>query len=166
MALYSRSQPTSKTMNVSERSLQFVIIVTLSALLVGCASLSGGRTDAFYCPYDTVWEETLLALHPSTFFLADEHNGVIETDWEKGMSQTKTGALGRSNLVQERSSIVVKIENDEKLTTVRVIHVRQHHHLEGTRSLRWLHAPALPAIEHRVLSRIHKRIKKRGCRAV
>jgi hypothetical protein len=149
-----------------QQSQCLITTIVMLSLLASCASLSGGRTDTFYCSYDTVWDETLIALHPATFTTTEKEAGKIETDWEKGMSNSTSGALGRSNLVQERSSIVITLDNDEQLTTVRVNHVRQQHHLEGTRSLRWLHAPALPAVEHRILSRIYDRLKKQGCRAV
>lgn len=146
--------------------LREVVIAIAMACLTGCASLSGGHTHTFYCPYDTVWEETLHALHPATVTKADKGAGAIETDWEQGMSEAKSGVFGRSNLVQERSSIVVKLEKEETLTTIRVNHVRQQHHLEGTRSLRWLHAPAVPEVESAILARIHNRVKKQGCHAV
>ncbi len=152
------------TFNLQPRFL--IPTILMLSLLTSCASLSGGHTNTVYCPYDTVWEETVLALHPATFTTADKQDGNIETDWEKGMSNTTSGALGRTNLVQERSSIVVNLDNDEKLTTIRVNHVRQTHHLEGTRSLRWMHAPSLPEVEQRILSKIQRRLKTQGCRPV
>ena len=143
----------------------FVGLVVSSCVSVS-SSLSGGRTNHFYCPYDTVWEETLMALHPATFAVADKEDGVIETEWEEGMSKAQYGVFGRSNLVQERSSIVVNLDQQDKLTKVHVIHARQVHHLSGRRSLRWLHAEPLPHVENKILSRIQNRLKNQGCRLV
>jgi|GEM_PF-2937235 uncharacterized lipoprotein len=131
--------------------------------LTGCASLAGGHIDTYRCGYDTVWEETLRALEPATFAATDKRHGRIETEWEKGMADQTSGIMGRSDLVQERSSIVVSLARQRNNTEVRVIHVRQQRHLGGTRSLRWRHVPSSPEVENRMLARIHDRLKQRGC---
>ena len=131
--------------------------------LTGCASLAGGHIDMYRCGYDTVWEETLRALEPATFATADKYNGRIETEWEKGMADQTSGIMGRSDLVQERSSIVVTLARQRDDTEVRVFHVRQRHHLVGARSLRWQHVPSSPEVEYKILARIHDRLKQRGC---
>ncbi len=149
-------------------ALQAIVISTIFGL-TGCSTIgekitgAAPGTSTFKCPYDTIWEQTLLALHPATFTVANKEKGLIETDWEKGMSKSKSGALGRTNLVQERSSIVVELDNKGSTTTLDITHVRQKHHLEGVRSLRWLHAPAVPEIQNRILGRIQSRVKKQGC---
>ena len=156
-------------MNASYSFLQFIIhhspfiiITALPALLIGCASLSGGQTSTVRCNFDTVWEESLMALESATLVTADKMAGVIETDWEKGMSKQGTGAFGRK-LTQERSSLFVKIIDDHGVSTIRVIHVRQEHPLSGVRALRWFPVDGLPHVERRILSRIHQRLKKHGC---
>ncbi len=138
----------------------FIIII----MMTGCASLSGGQTSTIRCDYDTVWEESLMALEKATLITADKMAGVIETDWEKGMSKKKTGVLGRK-LTQERSSLFVKIIEDDDVATIRVIHVRQEHPLSGVRSLRWFPVDGSPHVERRILNRIHQRLKKHGCHA-
>ena len=134
----------------------FIIIMT------GCASLSGGQTLTIRCNYDTVWEESLMVLERATLITADKMSGIIETDWEKGMSKKKVGAFGRK-LTQERSSLFVKIIDDDDVATIRVIHVRQEHPLSGVRSLRWFPVDGSPHVERRILNRIHHRLKKHGC---
>ena len=136
----------------------------LIIMMTGCASLSGGQTSTVRCDYDTVWEESLMALEGAKLITADKMAGVIETDWEKGMSKQGTGAFGRK-LTQERSSLFVKIVNDHDVATIRVIHVRQEHPLSGVRSLRWFPVEGSPHVERRILSRIHQRLKKHGCHA-
>ena len=138
--------------------------VAFIIILTGCASLSGGQTSTIRCNFDTVWEESLMALESATLVTADKMAGVIETDWEKGMSKQGTGAFGRK-LTQERSSLVVKIIDVDDVATIRVIHVRQEHSLSGVRALRWLPVDGSPHVERRILNSIHQRLKKHGCRA-
>ena len=108
-------------------ALQAIVISTIFGL-TGCSTIgekitgAAPGTSTFKCPYDTIWEQTLLALHPATFTVANKEKGLIETDWEKGMSKSKSGALGRTNLVQERSSIVVELDNKGSTTTLDITH--------------------------------------------
>ena len=105
-----------------------------------------------------------MALESAKLITADKLAGVLETDWEKGMSKQGTGAFGRK-LTQERSSLFVKIIEDDDESTIRVIHVRQEHPLSGVRSLRWLPVDGSPHVERRILNSIHQRLKKHGCHA-
>jgi len=144
--------------------LLIVYHFALIIIMTSCASLSGGQTSTIRCSYDTVWEESLMVLEKAKLTTADKMAGVIETDWEKGMSKQGTGAFGRK-LTQERSSLFVKIIDSHDVATIRVIHVRQEHPLSGVRALRWFPVDGSPQVERRILNRIQHRLKKHGCHA-
>ncbi len=149
-------------MNKGYSLFRFAFSIILPSLLIGCASLSGGQTSTVFCQYNTVWEESLMVLERATLITANKSSGVLETDWEKGMSKQGVGAFGRK-LTQERSSLFVKIVDEQDVATIRVIHVRQEHPLSGVKALRWFPVDGSPQVERRILNNIHQRIKKHGC---
>ena len=152
-------------MSRSYSLFRFASTIILPSLLIGCASLSGGQTSTVRCQYDTVWDESLMVLERATLITADKSSGVLETDWEKGMSKQGVGAFGRK-LTQERSSLFVKIIDDHDVSTIRVIHVRQEHPLSGVKALRWFPVDGSPHVERRILNTIQQRLKKHGCHPI
>src|SRR2546428_14151992 len=72
-----------------------LLAVFTCLLLAGCATLEGKPTATSPCPFEQVWDTSIVALSDVRLQKADKAAGVLETNWAEVGSATQAGVMQR-----------------------------------------------------------------------
>lgn len=142
------------------------ILFTASALLVCCASLSGGRERYAVCDYDQAWEAALATVKDRSVTQQDKEQGHIETDWlEIPMPGRTYGALKREvQDSRDRSRLILTVKRLDDVTRITYVEERQEWAFRGgSRLFGW--APTSPSdqVMRDIQNRLDKKLEEHGC---
>lgn len=149
-------------------SRNLAILVTLTVWGVGCAALTGVKSEYLVCSYDTVWDAALETMRERPITVQDKGTGVIETAWtETAVTGRPYGIFGRQGLDnKERARMVLTVKRVNEVTQVSLSENRERWHLRGGATSQayrwWTIEPSEEAIGS-VLYRLRTKLKERGC---
>lgn len=147
-----------------------VIVLLPFLVLTACASLSGGRDHSFVCPYDTVWDATLDTMKGYSATSENKSTGGIETAWMEMEGKNRPyGIFGREGFGnRERARLTVVVKNNNGLSSVNVLEIRQRWHARGGASqqaAKWWPVEPSEEVMDEITDKLNTRIKEKGCRS-
>jgi len=117
-------------------------VALVSAILSGCASTGGLRNMATVSKYfdkntDVVWNAVLQTAEGLPIKVKDKDKMVLETQWIKGWSKTRTTGLILEGQWQARYRLVVQVTGGQGKTYVSVYSLCEEKAPGGSRAYRW-----------------------------
>lgn len=114
----------------------------VTAIFTGCASTGGLRNMSAVSKYfdndtDAVWEAVLQAAEGLPIKTKDIEKGVLETQWIKGWSKTRTTGLILEGQWQARYRLFVQVTGGQSKTYVSVRSLCEEKSPGGSRAYRW-----------------------------
>lgn len=144
----------------------FAALTCISALLIGCASLS--KEQYVVCPYDTVWQASLDTMKEFPVRVKDKEKGLIETAWiEMEAPERRFGLFRRAAFDnRERSSMTLTVKRLNEVTEISLTERRERWHLKGgvtSQATRWWPIEPSEEVMAEVINRINAKLKDQGC---
>ncbi|MBF8276078.1 MAG: hypothetical protein HW390_1151 [Candidatus Brocadiaceae bacterium] len=114
----------------------------LAAVFTGCAGTGGLRNMSSVSKYfdnnaDVVWEAVLQAAEGMPIKTKDKEKGILETQWIKGWSKTRTSGLVLEGRWQARYCLFVQVTGGQGKTYVSVYSLCEEKAPGGSRAYRW-----------------------------
>jgi hypothetical protein len=136
--------------------------LSLLLWLSGCATLEGKPTARSPCPFEQVWDTSIVALAEIRLQTADKAAGVLETNWVAVGSSTQAGVMQR-DVNKERVKYVVEVKRERTGASATVLQLRETWSPMGVRMRQWRPVPGNPKDEEAVAAEITRRLKAKGC---
>lgn len=158
IGVYIRDKYRNRTL-LLEYGRVILCVAFVTVVLAGCASTGGLRNMAAVSKYfdkdtDVVWEAVLQAAEGLPIKTKDKGKGVLETQWIKGWSTTKTTGLLLEGQWQARYRLFVQITDGRGKTYVSVHSVYEEKAPGGSRAYRWERVTSDGAAEQAFLKKV------------
>jgi hypothetical protein len=131
-------------------------------LLSGCTMLAGKPTATSPCPFEQVWDTSIVALEGVRLQAADRAAGVLETEWVEVEASTQAGIMQR-DVTKERARYVVEVKREGTGAAATVLQLREAWSPMGVKMNQWRAVPGNPRDEEAVAAQIARRLKEKGC---
>ncbi len=134
-------------------------IAFIMPVFMGCASTGGLRNMSAVSKYfdnntDVVWEAVLQAAEGMPIKTKDKEKGILETQWIKGWSKTRTSGLVLEGRWQARYCLFVQVTGGQGKTYVSVYSLCEEKAPGGSRAYRWERATSDGANEQAFLTKL------------
>jgi hypothetical protein len=130
--------------------------------LSGCATLEGKPTATSPCPFEQVWDTSIVALEGIRLQKADKAAGVLETNWVEVESSTPAGIMQR-DVNKDRVKYVIEVKREGTGAAATVLQLREAWSPMGVKMNQWRTALGNPKDEEAVAAEIKRRLKEIGC---
>ena len=114
----------------------------ITSVFTGCAGTGGLRNMSSVSKYfdnntAVVWEAVLQATEGMPIKTKDKEKGIVETQWIKGWSNSRTSGLVLEGRWQARYCLFVQVTGGQGKTYVSVYSLCEEKALGGSRAYRW-----------------------------